>query len=191
MEEGGKKKGGFKGKMPRPKFTRNARTGAQQKNRATSIETLPSHDEADEPSTASPTIPHPTHRTWAAKRKSASVQELKKEVGYMKREKDRVIRVNEELVEKVEKVVSKSAKQGDKIIELGDTVRGARQQARAAKIELVSSEKKLAAATKEHKIETEVLKEQLVVRLYVLFVVPLSYHLFILTLFWFDDTILI
>ena len=171
MEEGGKKKkGGFKGKRPRSKFTRNARTGAEQKKTAPSIETVPSDDEeAVNPPTA---IPNPTGRTWAATRKSASIQQLKKEVGYIKREKERVIKVNEELVQKVEKVVSKSAKQGDKIIELGDTVRGARQQAREAKIMLVASDKKLAAATKEHAIATDVLKEHLVVCLYVLFVVP-------------------
>ena len=157
-----KKKGGFKGKRPRSKFTRNARTGAEQKKRAPSVETI-TYDNDDE-AVNPPPIPNPNHRkSRAAARKSASVSSLTKALGYVSREKDRMRKVNEVLVQKVEKVESKSAKQGDKIVELGDTVRGARQQAREAKIKLVASEKKLAAATKEHEIATDALKEQLVV----------------------------
>ena len=127
MERGElKKKGGFKGKLQKPKLTRTVKTGAQQKRSsvviAPSIEGgNPAREQAIYGAYVPGTLQRKSHAASRNRKRTNYV--LENEVRREKRENDRVIKKNKVIGKSLERSKINVVRQGEKVILLSDTVR--------------------------------------------------------------------
>ena len=128
-----KKKGGFKGKLRKPKFTRTVKTGAQQKRSYVVIApSIEGGNPAREQAIDVADVPGPLQRKSriASRNWKRTKSVLENEVRREKRENDRVIKKNKVIGKALERSKINVARQGKKVISLSDTVREARQRGR-------------------------------------------------------------
>ena len=147
------KKSGFKGKRRRPKFTRNARTGAQKKD----SETFRSHQ-------ASQVSPLPNVDSSRSARRKPSNTDLKGCLQHEKAKNRALSRENEVVIAKNNELKNKNEKQRGAVAKLAESVRGARARAREACKKQQVAEKETVASDKEIKKQQQIAEQQLVIK---------------------------
>ena len=162
--EGGeqKKKGVFKGRRRKPKFTRTVKIGAQQKKSA--VVRAPSivvDNSAQEQAIDGVDVRGPLCGTSRAALRKTTKSELQKEVRREKMENERVLKESGVIGKALDMLKSKVARQGEKVMLLSDTVREARQRTREAKKKTAVVGQMLEEVKKKHEIDLEEMGEKL------------------------------